>query len=161
MRQQTSRATVAQRQRIGALRPRWTREAQMRRPAAGRSCSFDHVAVAVGVVERIWRYPVKSVGGELVERADVDERGLVGDRLYAVRDAEGRFGSGKNTRRFRRMAACWSCAPATAITARGQSCWIREARWWRTRRPTSAATSAGTTSRWPGRQRCPTSTSCR
>ncbi|CAM02697.1 MOSC domain-containing protein [Saccharopolyspora erythraea] len=62
------------------------------------------MAVAVGVVERIWRYPVKSVGGELVERADVDERGLVGDRLYAVRDAEGRFGSGKNTRRFRRMA---------------------------------------------------------
>ncbi|WP_405420476.1 hypothetical protein [Streptomyces erythrochromogenes] len=30
-------------------------------------------------------------------------RGLVGDRLYAVRDGDGRFGSGKNTRRFRRM----------------------------------------------------------
>jgi uncharacterized protein len=61
------------------------------------------VADIVGAVERIWRYPVKSTGGERLERADVDERGLVGDRLYAVRDAEGKFGSGKNTRRFRRM----------------------------------------------------------
>ncbi|MFE1877607.1 MOSC domain-containing protein [Streptomyces sp. NPDC059496] len=57
----------------------------------------------VGVIERLWRYPIKSTGGERLHRADVDERGLVGDRLFAVRDAEGKFGSGKNTRRFRRM----------------------------------------------------------
>jgi uncharacterized protein YcbX len=54
-------------------------------------------------VERLWRYPVKSTGGEQVWQADVDERGLAGDRLFAVRDAAGKFGSGKNTRRFRRM----------------------------------------------------------
>ncbi|MFI0738548.1 MOSC domain-containing protein [Streptomyces sp. NPDC021100] len=58
---------------------------------------------ALGTIERIWRYPVKSTGGETLERVDIEARGLVGDRLYAVRDAEGRFGSGKNTRRFRRM----------------------------------------------------------
>ncbi|MFJ6482452.1 MULTISPECIES: MOSC domain-containing protein [unclassified Streptomyces] len=57
----------------------------------------------VGVIERLWRYPIKSTGGERLDSADVDERGLVGDRLFAVRDAEGKFGSGKNTRRFRRM----------------------------------------------------------
>ncbi|MGW7364044.1 MOSC domain-containing protein [Streptomyces sp. NPDC054841] len=57
----------------------------------------------LGTVERIWRYPIKSTGGERLERADVDVRGMVGDRLYAVRDAEGGIGSGKNTRRFRRM----------------------------------------------------------
>ncbi|MFF6782729.1 MOSC domain-containing protein [Streptomyces sp. NPDC012510] len=57
----------------------------------------------LGSIERIWRYPIKSMGGERLESADVDERGLMGDRLYAVRDAEGRFGSGKNTRRFRKM----------------------------------------------------------
>ncbi|WKD37002.1 MOSC N-terminal beta barrel domain-containing protein [Streptomyces xanthophaeus] len=57
----------------------------------------------VGVIERLWRYPIKSTGGERLHSVDVDERGLVGDRLFAVRDAEGRFGSGKNTRRFRRM----------------------------------------------------------
>lgn len=55
-------------------------------------------------VERIWRYPVKSLGGELLARADVETRGLAGDRWFAVRDADGRFGSGKTTRRFRRMA---------------------------------------------------------
>ncbi|RAJ38768.1 hypothetical protein K353_03864 [Kitasatospora sp. SolWspMP-SS2h] len=57
----------------------------------------------VGVVERLWRYPVKSAGGELLDSVEVEERGLVGDRLYAVRDGAGKFGSGKNTRRFRRM----------------------------------------------------------
>ncbi|OKJ17105.1 MOSC domain-containing protein [Kitasatospora sp. CB01950] len=57
----------------------------------------------VGVVERLWRYPVKSTGGELLDSVEVDDRGLVGDRLYAVRDGAGKFGSGKHTRRFRRM----------------------------------------------------------
>lgn len=41
--------------------------------------------------------------GEVVPAAEVGERGLVGDRLWAVRDEDGKFGSGKNTRRFRRM----------------------------------------------------------
>lgn len=57
----------------------------------------------VGSVLRLWRYPVKSVRGQQVATAAADLRGLIGDRLFAVRDAEGKFGSGKNTRRFRRM----------------------------------------------------------
>ncbi|MFE4976992.1 MOSC domain-containing protein [Kitasatospora sp. NPDC056651] len=61
------------------------------------------MAEIIGVVERIWRYPVKSTGGERLDSVDVDERGLAGDRLYAVRDAAGKLGSGKDTRRFRRM----------------------------------------------------------
>ncbi|MBO8193423.1 MOSC N-terminal beta barrel domain-containing protein [Streptomyces oryzae] len=61
------------------------------------------MATEVGVIERIWRYPIKSTGGEVLHRAEVEARGLVGDRLFAVRDAQGKFGSGKNTRRFRRM----------------------------------------------------------
>ncbi|WP_030718178.1 MOSC domain-containing protein [Streptomyces sp. NRRL S-237] len=61
------------------------------------------MAEHVGVIERLWRYPIKSTGGERLRSVAVDERGLVGDRLYAVRDGEGKFGSGKNTRRFRRM----------------------------------------------------------
>jgi uncharacterized protein YcbX len=55
------------------------------------------------VIEQIWRYPVKSLRGELVGASDVDMRGLLGDRLWAVRDADGRLGSGKNSRRFRRL----------------------------------------------------------
>lgn len=54
-------------------------------------------------VVEIRRYPVKSMLGEVVPAAEVGGRGLVGDRLWAVRDPDGKFGSGKNTRRFRRM----------------------------------------------------------
>ncbi|MGF1427386.1 MOSC domain-containing protein [Kitasatospora sp. LaBMicrA B282] len=61
------------------------------------------MAEIVGVVERLWRYPVKSTAGERLLEVAVDDRGLAGDRLYAVRDADGKLGSGKNTRRFRRM----------------------------------------------------------
>lgn len=57
----------------------------------------------IGVVERVWRYPIKSVGGEALRQADVDVRGMVGDRLFAIRDARGKLGSGKSTRRFTRM----------------------------------------------------------
>ncbi|MFI9817556.1 MOSC domain-containing protein [Saccharothrix variisporea] len=57
----------------------------------------------LGVVEGLWRYPVKSTGGEPLDRVAVDARGLTGDRLWAVRDGDGKFGSGKNSRRFRRM----------------------------------------------------------
>lgn len=58
---------------------------------------------AIGTVVRLWRYPVKSTRGEQVADAAVDRRGLVGDRAFAVWDAEGKFGSCKDTRRFRRM----------------------------------------------------------
>lgn len=54
-----------------------------------------------GRVVEVRRYPVKSMGGEVVDAADVDRRGLTGDRLWALHDEQGRFGSGKTTRRFR------------------------------------------------------------
>lgn len=53
-------------------------------------------------VAEIRRYPIKSMLGEVVPLAEVGERGLAGDRLWAVRYADGKIGSGKNTRRFRR-----------------------------------------------------------
>lgn len=54
-------------------------------------------------VASLHRYPVKSTVGERLEVADVVARGLRGDRLWAVRDDDGKLGSGKSTRRFRRM----------------------------------------------------------
>lgn len=48
------------------------------------------------------RYPVKSMGGEALNRVELDQRGLVGDRWAAVTDERGFLASGKNTRRFRR-----------------------------------------------------------
>ena len=55
------------------------------------------------IVKQLWRYPVKSMLGEARVSLRVDKRGVEGDRLYAVRDAEGRLGSGKNSRRFCRI----------------------------------------------------------
>ena len=55
------------------------------------------------IVKQLWRYPVKSMLGEACASLRVDARGVEGDRLYAVHDAEGKFGSGKNTRRLRRI----------------------------------------------------------
>ena len=49
------------------------------------------------------RYPVKSLVGEDLDSVMVEERGLMGDRLWSVRDPDGKLGSGKTTRRFRRM----------------------------------------------------------
>ncbi|HXJ65925.1 MAG TPA: MOSC N-terminal beta barrel domain-containing protein, partial [Actinomycetota bacterium] len=46
------------------------------------------------------RFPVKSLLGEVRDHLDLDERGCVGDRAWSVRTAEGKIGSGKNTRRF-------------------------------------------------------------
>ena len=57
----------------------------------------------VGSVEEVWRYPVKSVRGERLPYADVEGRGLVGDRLWAVVDDDGKLGSGKSSTRFRRL----------------------------------------------------------
>lgn len=63
-----------------------------------------------GVVAGLWVYPVKSMRGQPLDVADIEMRGVAGDRLYAVRDEAGKFGSGKNTRRFARMEglARWS-----------------------------------------------------
>ena len=53
-----------------------------------------------GKIERLWRYPVKSLLGESCQQLSVDWRGVAGDRWYAIRDNRGKFASGKNTRRF-------------------------------------------------------------
>jgi uncharacterized protein YcbX len=41
----------------------------------------------VGTVESLWRYPVKSMGGEQLESAFAGFSGIYGDRIYAFRDA--------------------------------------------------------------------------
>ncbi|HET8605319.1 MAG TPA: MOSC domain-containing protein [Marmoricola sp.] len=57
----------------------------------------------VGRVVTLSRYPVKSMAGEHPDRLDVDGRGVVGDRVWAAYTADGGIGSGKTTRRFRRV----------------------------------------------------------
>ena len=59
--------------------------------------------VVVGHLAEIWRYPVKSLGGERLDRVAIGTRGVDRDRAWALRGRDGKLGSGKNTKRFRRM----------------------------------------------------------
>jgi uncharacterized protein len=54
-------------------------------------------------VATLWRYPVKSMLGEPCDQVELNTRGVRGDRQFAVRSADGKFGSGKNSRRFRHI----------------------------------------------------------
>lgn len=61
----------------------------------------------VGEIIALWRYPVKSMQGEEVDRAIVTERGLLGDRAYAVLDREtGYIASAKYPRKWNRLIEC-------------------------------------------------------
>lgn len=52
----------------------------------------------------IRRYPVKSMIGEELDRCDVTERGLLGDRAYALVDgSDGKVVSAKNPRKWSRV----------------------------------------------------------
>ncbi len=58
-------------------------------------------ARTVGRVVSLWRYPVKSMMGEELNAADLSERGLLGDRAYALVDrSNGRVASAKNPRKW-------------------------------------------------------------
>ena len=66
-------------------------------------------AETVGVIAALARYPVKSMGGEALAVAEVGPRGLVGDRAWATYLPDGGIGSGKTTRRFRRVDGLLGC----------------------------------------------------
>jgi len=42
----------------------------------------------VGSVAELWRFPVKSMGGERLDQAELTARGIVGDRAHAILDVE-------------------------------------------------------------------------
>ena len=65
------------------------------------------VAGLVGSVGALWRYPVKSMMGERLETAGVTERGILGDRAYALVDeSTGNLGSAKNPTKWGALLTC-------------------------------------------------------
>src|SRR6266511_2679593 len=57
--------------------------------------------VELGSVVSLWRYPVKSMMGEELNATEVTERGLLGDRAYAVVDSsDGKVATAKNPRKW-------------------------------------------------------------
>jgi uncharacterized protein YcbX len=64
-------------------------------------------------LREIRRYPVKAMGGESLVSVEVETRGLVGDRRYAVVDGDGKLATGKHSRRFRRRDQVFEFAACT------------------------------------------------
>jgi uncharacterized protein len=62
------------------------------------------VQTSTGTVVSLWRYPVKSMLGEELNSSYVTERGLIGDRSYALIDQEtGKVASAKNPRKWEKL----------------------------------------------------------
>jgi uncharacterized protein YcbX len=60
-----------------------------------------------GSVVSLFRYPVKSMMGEELNASHITERGLLGDRAYAIVDASnGKVASAKNPRKWGRLFDC-------------------------------------------------------
>ena len=58
----------------------------------------------LGSVVSLWRYPVKSMMGEELNAAEVTERGLLGDRAYALLDtSNGKVVSAKHPRKWPKL----------------------------------------------------------
>ena len=58
----------------------------------------------IGAVKEIWRYPVKSMAGERMQRANVGALGIYGDRGWAIRDEKA--GEIRNARKLPALLHC-------------------------------------------------------
>jgi MOSC N-terminal beta barrel domain len=73
----------------------------------------------VGTITAIWRYPVKSMTGEELDASAVTEQGVLGDRAYALIDAEtGKVASAKNPKRWPNLFQCHAAFTEPPETAR-------------------------------------------
>ncbi|MFL6525502.1 MAG: MOSC domain-containing protein, partial [Nitrososphaera sp.] len=65
---------------------------------------MDQAQKSIGKVVSIWRYPVKSMLGEELNSSYVTERGLIGDRVYAIIDQQtGKVASAKNPTKWGKL----------------------------------------------------------
>jgi MOSC domain-containing protein len=61
----------------------------------------------IGSVAELWRFPVKSMRGEKLQEAAITERGMLGDRAYALIDTDtGRVVSAKSAKLFPDILNC-------------------------------------------------------
>jgi uncharacterized protein len=62
---------------------------------------------AVGTVASLWRFPVKSMGGERLEEVELTRTGIIGDRAYALLDVRtDRVVSAKSVKHFPGLLDC-------------------------------------------------------
>lgn len=69
------------------------------------------------MLDEVWRYPVKSMQGECLDGAVLDEAGVAGDRGWAVRDlATGNVASAKDSQRFGALLTCAATTDPSGVT---------------------------------------------
>ena len=62
------------------------------------------MSTVVGTISEIWRFPFKSMAGELMDAAQVRDDGIVGDRGWAVRDE--RAGEIRGAKKLPKLMLC-------------------------------------------------------
>jgi uncharacterized protein YcbX len=65
----------------------------------------------VGVVQALFRYPVKSMLGEQLRAVDIGPQGVIGDRAYALREASGRVVTAKKWANMFEFCARYATPP--------------------------------------------------
>jgi uncharacterized protein YcbX len=71
----------------------------------------------IGVVRELFRYPVKSMRGERLSAVDIGAHGVIGDRAYALREANGRIVTAKKWANLLELGARYDAPPMPGALA--------------------------------------------
>jgi uncharacterized protein YcbX len=71
----------------------------------------------IGVVKDLLRYPVKSMRGERLSEVDIGVHGVIGDRAYALREANGRIVTAKKRANMLEFGARYDAPPVPGALA--------------------------------------------
>jgi uncharacterized protein len=71
----------------------------------------------IGVVQALFRYPVKSMQGERLRAVEIGVQGVIGDRAYALREANGRVVTAKKWADLLACAARYDAPPTPGALA--------------------------------------------
>src|SRR5262249_38676679 len=70
----------------------------------------------LGSINQIWRYPIKSMGGERLDHSHIGLRGILGDRGWAVRDeTAGEIRGAKKIPKLLRCTARYLAEPSETM----------------------------------------------
>lgn len=71
----------------------------------------------IGVVQDLFRYPVKSMRGERLSAVDIGMHGIIGDRAYALRETNGRVVTAKKWANMLEFSAGYDAPPVPGALA--------------------------------------------